>query len=124
MSEEKNGIKGWELLKMISEGKIEDGEVFEVISPSAGIVIGKVEYYNENLIIINERKDILVSGFTFALCYNDRQLASFIFKKIEIVKEVKANLLDVSKAETPFEEEIARKVNEIIEKMDNLTKEE
>lgn len=30
----------------------------------------------------------------------------------------KTELLDVSKAESPFEEEIARKVNEIIEKMD------
>ena len=33
MSKEKNGIKGWELLKMISEGKIKDGDMFDVILP-------------------------------------------------------------------------------------------
>lgn len=34
----------------------------------------------------------------------------------------KTELLDVSKAETPFEEEIARKVNEILIELEKLGK--
>ena len=110
MSEEKNGIKGWELLKMISEGKIKDGDTFDVIFPLTKAVACKAMYCDDKLFLIGKDGKIRI---TLTLYYSDRQFASFIFKKTE-----NENFLDVSKAETLFEEEIARKVNEIIEKMD------
>ena len=110
MSKEENGIKGWELLKMISEGKIKDGDTFDIISPLTKNVFDKAEYYNDKIFLIGKDGKIRI---TLTLYYSDRQFASFIFKKTE-----NENFLDVSKAETLFEEEIARKVNEIIKKMD------
>ena len=120
MSKEENGIKGWELLKMISEGKIKDGDMFDVILPLTKAVACKAMYCDGKLFLVSIDGTLRI---TLSLYYSDKQLASFIFEKIEDTKEAKANLLDVSKAETLFEEEIARKVNEIIEKMDKGGKE-
>lgn len=119
MSKEKNGIKGWELLKMISEGKIKDGDTFNVIFPFGDTLMNKVIYYNDKLFLVAIDGTFRIS---LSLYYSDKQFASFIFEKIENIiddtKEETVSLLDVSKAESPFEEEMARKLNEIIEKME------
>ncbi len=121
--EERKKIKGWELMKLISEEKIKDGDTFNVIFPFGDTLMNKVIYYNDKLFLVAVDGTFRIS---LSLYYSDKQFASFIFEKIENIiddtKEETVSLLDVSKAESPFEEEIARKLNEILIELAKLGK--
>lgn len=122
-TEKDKKIKGWELMKLISEEKIKDGDTFNVIFPFGDTLMNKVIYYNDKLFLVAIDGTFRIS---LSLYYSDKQFASFIFEKIENIiddtKEETVSLLDVSKAESPFEEEMARKLNEILIELEKLGK--
>ena len=92
---------GYEIIQMMMSEKIKNGEKFKVD--------GNIYEYNAGIKDFEDcDSDIITDDFFLG------EILENTFEKVE--DEIEE--IDISKAETPFEEEIARKVNEIIEKME------
>ena len=98
--------KGWEIIKMLSEGKIEEGTVFETDNE----VLGDIEITGGDFWSLKENE--YVTDY-----YSIYEISNIVFKekgngeKVDIQSIEPLNLKD---SETLNEEAISSKVNELI----------
>lgn len=110
--------KGWEIMKMLAEGKIKEGDKYRV-TDNDGFNIDEIYRFNGINFIDDDNE--YVSGYLSDLCIAtaDFTLVEEIEKDIDIQAISK---LDENDSETMNEQTISKKVNELIDAVKWLNK--